>query len=64
MAGPDVIGRYDLGMLVAQVDGLDPALVPAGSIADLELRLPTTVGLRIDAATSVLRTPLRGTRNS
>lgn len=62
VAGPDVISRYDLGVLVAQRDGLDPALVPAGSIADLGLRLAVNVQLRIDTAASVLRTRLRGAR--
>jgi dTDP-4-dehydrorhamnose reductase len=62
VAGPDVISRYDLGVLVAQRDGLDPTLVPAGTIAELGLRLPANVQLRIDTATSVLRTRLRGAR--
>lgn len=62
VAGPDVISRYDLGILVARRDGLDPTLVPAGTIADLGLRLPADVQLRIDTATSVLHTRLRGAR--
>jgi len=60
VAGPDVISRYDLGVLVARRDGADPSSVPAGTIADLGLRLPARVELRIDTATSVLRTRLRG----
>lgn len=60
MAGADVIRRYDVGVLVARRDGLDPALVPAGSIADPGLRMPANVQLRIDTATSVLPTRLRG----
>lgn len=62
VAGPDVISRYDLGVLVAQRDGLDPTSVPAGTIADRGLRLPANVQLRIDTATSVLCTRLRGAR--
>jgi dTDP-4-dehydrorhamnose reductase len=62
VAGPDVISRYDLGVLVAQRDGLDPALLPAGRIADLGLTLAADVRLRIDAAASLLRTRLRGVR--
>ncbi|HEX8345301.1 MAG TPA: sugar nucleotide-binding protein [Actinoplanes sp.] len=62
VAGPDVISRYDLGVLVARRDGLNPDSVPAGSIADLGQRLPANVQLRIDTATSVLRTRLRGAR--
>jgi dTDP-4-dehydrorhamnose reductase len=33
VAGPDPISRYDLGVLMARRDGLDPARIPAGSIA-------------------------------
>lgn len=62
VAGPDVISRYDLSVLVAQRDGLDPALLPAGTIADRGLRLPADVRLRIDTAVSLLRTRLRGAR--
>ncbi|ROP27590.1 GNAT family N-acetyltransferase [Couchioplanes caeruleus] len=60
VAGPDVISRYDLGLLVARRDGLDPALIPAGAIAERGLRLPADVRLRTDTAESVLRTRLRG----
>jgi len=60
VAGPDVISRYDLGVLVARRDGLDPDQVPAGRLADLRLSRPTDVRLRTERATSVLRTRLRG----
>jgi dTDP-4-dehydrorhamnose reductase len=62
VAGPDVISRYDLGVLVAQRDGLDPALLPMGMIAELGLKLAADVRLRTDAASSLLRTRLRGAR--
>ena len=60
VAGPDVISRYDLGVLVARRDGLDPARVPAARLADLRLSRPTDVRLRTETATSVPRTRLRG----
>ncbi|MFI6231108.1 SDR family oxidoreductase [Micromonospora echinospora] len=62
VAGPDAVSRYDLGVLVARREGLDPALIPAGTIADLGLRLPVDVRLRTGKATSLLRTRLRGAR--
>ena len=37
VAGPDAISRYDLGVLMARRDGLDPARIPAGSIAETGL---------------------------
>jgi dTDP-4-dehydrorhamnose reductase len=60
VAGAEAISRYDLGVLVARRDGLDPASLPAARAADLRLARPTDVRLRIDRATSVLRTRLRG----
>ena len=60
VAGPDVISRYDLGVLVARRAGLDPALLPAGTMADLGVRLSADVRLRTEKATSLLRTRLRG----
>jgi dTDP-4-dehydrorhamnose reductase len=60
VAGPDVISRYDLGLLVARRDGLDPARIPAGRLADLPVSAPTDVRLRLDKAQSLLRTRLRG----
>jgi len=62
VAGPDVISRYDLGVLVARRDGLDPALLPAGTIAERGLRIPTDVRLRTEKAASLLHTRLRGAR--
>jgi dTDP-4-dehydrorhamnose reductase len=60
VAGSDPISRYDLGVLIARREGLDPARISAGRIADSGLRLPTDVRLRIDKARSLLRTRLRG----
>ena len=62
VAGPDAISRYDLGVLMARRDGLDPARIPAGSIAETGLSLPADVRLRTDQAVSLLSTRLRGVR--
>ena len=62
VAGRDPLSRYELGVLVARRDGLDPAAVPAARIADLGLRRPTDVRLVGDRARQVLRTRLRGAR--
>ncbi|MPZ24978.1 MAG: sugar nucleotide-binding protein [Micromonosporaceae bacterium] len=60
VAGTDPISRYDLGVLVAVRDGLDPASIPAARSAELDPSRPTDVQLRLDRAESVLRTRLRG----
>jgi dTDP-4-dehydrorhamnose reductase len=60
VAGSDAINRYDLGVLIARREGLDPAQLVAGRIADAGLRLPTDVRLRTEMAASLLRTRLRG----
>jgi dTDP-4-dehydrorhamnose reductase len=60
IAGTDAISRYDLGVLVARRDGLDPARLPSGRIADMGLRTPADVRLRVEKAASLLRTRLRG----
>jgi dTDP-4-dehydrorhamnose reductase len=61
VAGADAISRYDLGVLVARRDGLDPArLRPATSAGPLSG--PADVRLRTDKAVSLLRTRLRGAR--
>jgi dTDP-4-dehydrorhamnose reductase len=60
VAGPDPISRYDLGVLVARRDGLDPTLIPAGTAADLPVHLPVDLRLRTEKAASVLRTRVRG----
>jgi dTDP-4-dehydrorhamnose reductase len=60
VAGPEHINRYDLGLLIARRDGLDPARIPAATIAGSGLHLPTDVRLRTDRAVALLRTRLRG----
>jgi dTDP-4-dehydrorhamnose reductase len=62
VAGPDAISRYDLGVLMALGEGLDPARLVAGSIASAGLSLPKDVRLRTDRAVSVVSTRLRGVR--
>ncbi len=62
VTGADAISRYDLGVLVARRDGLDPAKLPAARLADLHLNRPTDVRLRTEIAASILRTRLRGAR--
>lgn len=59
VAGPEPVSRYDLGLMVAARDGLDPASIPAGRSAELAPGLPLDVRLDCTAARSLLRTPLR-----
>jgi dTDP-4-dehydrorhamnose reductase len=59
VAGADALSRYDLGVLVARRDGLDPAAIPA---AQSPPGRPTDVRLRIGKAAGLLRTRLRGAR--
>jgi len=56
VAGADAVSRYDLGVLVARREGLDPALIPADPAAPA----PVDVRLITDRARSVLKTRLRG----
>jgi dTDP-4-dehydrorhamnose reductase len=60
VAGADAINRYELGVLIARREGLDPTRIAAGSIAASGLRLPTDVRLDTTRAVSLLRTRLRG----
>jgi len=62
VAGHEAISRYDLGVLVACRDGLDPGRLPAGTLAGLSLRRPTDVRLHTGKATALLGTRLRGAR--
>ncbi|MFI5895719.1 sugar nucleotide-binding protein [Actinoplanes sp. NPDC051513] len=61
VAGADPISRYDLGVLVAERDGLDPSLIPHGPIP-AGVTAPVDLQLIIDRAGEVLTTRLRGCR--
>ncbi|MFB9446532.1 sugar nucleotide-binding protein [Dactylosporangium vinaceum] len=56
VAGPDAVSRYDLGVLVARRDGLDPGPLRAATGSGR----PGDVRLGIGPATGLLRTRLRG----
>lgn len=60
VAGADALSRYDLGKLIAQRWGYDPALLRSTTTTASGLRRPTDVRLNISRAREVLRTPLRG----
>ncbi|MGK5681543.1 sugar nucleotide-binding protein [Actinoplanes sp. URMC 104] len=62
VAGPDAVSRYDLGLLVARRDGLDPASIPAARSAEVQPGRPTDVRLTTRRAESLLRVRLRGAR--
>jgi dTDP-4-dehydrorhamnose reductase len=62
VAGADAISRYELGLLVAARDGLDPARLASARLSDVGARRPGNVRLRLDRAQSVLQTRLRGAR--
>lgn len=60
VAGADAISRYDLGVLVARRDGLDPDAIPAARVAELASHVALDVRLRLDKAVALLRARLRG----
>ena len=62
VAGADALSRYDLGVLVARRDGLDPAAIGRARAAEVAPGRPADVRLRIDRAQALLRTRLRGAR--
>jgi dTDP-4-dehydrorhamnose reductase len=62
VAGRDALSRYEVGVLVAARDGLDPAALSHARAADLGLRRPTDVRLQVDRAGRVLSIRLRGAR--
>ncbi|MER6513523.1 sugar nucleotide-binding protein [Nonomuraea sp. NPDC001636] len=62
VAGADAVSRYELGLLVARRDGLDPARLPAGRRADSGVPGPLDVRLDCTATQRLLRTRLRGAR--
>ncbi|MFE6554307.1 SDR family oxidoreductase [Streptomyces sp. NPDC057746] len=62
LAGPDALSRHELGVLIAQRDGLDASCLPAGLRADSTA--PGALDVRLDsrATQRQLRTTLRGAR--
>lgn len=62
VAGADAISRYELGVLIARRDGLDPAALPAGLRA--AAGIPGPLALRLDSTSTQARldTRLRGAR--
>jgi dTDP-4-dehydrorhamnose reductase len=61
-AGPDALSRYELGLLIAARDGLDPRALPAGRHAGTGK--PGPFDVRLDSARTQARltTRLRGAR--
>ena len=60
VAGPDAVSRYELGLLVAQRDGLDTAALTTGTRAASGPPGPLDVRLDCRATQKYLRTRLRG----
>ncbi|GHG95446.1 SDR family oxidoreductase [Streptomyces rubradiris] len=62
LAGADAVNRHELGVLIAQRDGLDASRLPAGLRADSDL--PGALDVRLDsrATQRKIRTTLRGAR--
>jgi dTDP-4-dehydrorhamnose reductase len=60
VAGPDAVSRYELGLLIAARDGLDPAALPPGRYA--ATGRPGPLDVRLDSASTQARltTRLRG----
>ncbi|MGW6466797.1 SDR family oxidoreductase [Streptomyces rubiginosohelvolus] len=62
VAGPDALSRHQLGVLIAERDGLDASRLPAGLRADSTTPGPLDVRLDSQATQRHLRTRLRGAR--
>ncbi|MER0477299.1 sugar nucleotide-binding protein [Streptomyces sp. Edi2] len=62
LAGADALSRHELGVLIAERDGLDPARLPASLRADSALPGAIDVRLRSQATQRQLNTVLRGAR--
>ncbi|MFI0240598.1 SDR family oxidoreductase [Streptomyces sp. NPDC016845] len=62
LGGPEAVSRHELGVLIAERDGLDPKRLPTGRRADSGL--PGGLDVRLDsrATQRQLRTRLRGAR--
>ena len=63
-SGPDCLSRYEIGMMVAEVFGLDGSLIRAVSTAEMPLlaKRPAVSCLGIDLAESELGRPMTGLR--
>ena len=57
LAGTDAISRYELGLLIAARDGLDPAALPVGLRADAGL--PAALDVRLDSAMTQAKLTIR-----
>ncbi len=62
VAGPDVVSRHELGVLVATAHGLSPHAIPTGTVAASGLHRPADVRLDSALARRLLTTQLRGAR--
>ncbi|TDE39916.1 NAD-dependent epimerase/dehydratase family protein [Nonomuraea mesophila] len=62
VAGADAVTRYELGLLIARRDGLDPGRLPAGRRADAGVPGPMDVRLECGLTQRRLRTRVRGAR--
>lgn len=62
VAGPDAVSRAELGLLVAERDGLDPAGLKTATSAATGVVRPLDVRLDSSRAAGLLRTRLRGAR--
>jgi dTDP-4-dehydrorhamnose reductase len=62
VTGADAISRYELGLLIAARDGLDPAALPAGPRAATDPRGASDVRLDSTRTQARLTTRLRGAR--
>ncbi|MEY7975042.1 NAD(P)-dependent oxidoreductase [Streptomyces pilosus] len=62
LAGPDAVTRHELGILIAQRDGLDASLLPTGRRADSGLPGGLHIHLDSRATQANLATRLRGAR--
>ncbi|MEO3813336.1 sugar nucleotide-binding protein [Sphaerisporangium sp. B11E5] len=62
IAGTDALSRYELGLLIARRDNLDPARLPPGRRADTTIPGPLDVRLDCTMTQQRLTTKLRGAR--
>lgn len=62
IAGAERLSRYEIGALMAEAFGYDPATIAAGRSADLPVRRPRNCTLDSSRAQALLSTRLRGLR--